>query len=252
MSRIHWRDIEWWYINLSHRQDRRDHIARELTKAGIQAERFDALRMEDYHGPKEHVAVMKAGTPKTIGNWLSHTAVWEKGKGTDKAIGVLEDDALLCEDFTTRLQYIEDHFDRDWDIFYLGATYHVNPAVWHKHTLGRDFEQTDIKYIHRVYGAFSNQGYLVNGRSVDKLLAMMQEEMPKARGSDQALIQLQPKLQCFSFTPGMVFQIDSESDIGRGVTHFSHFLKALGPHVWCNRLEDFDYDSYDWGPGKRP
>ena len=251
MSRIIWRDIEWFYINLSHRTDRLAHITQEFDRIGISAQRFDALRLEDYHGPKKDVAVMMA-TPKTIGNWLSHLAVWKKVQDTDKVVGVLEDDALLCDDFTARLQYIEDNFDKPWDIFYLGATYHVDHPVWHKHTLGRDFEQTDVKYIHRVYGAFSNQGYLVNGQSVTKLLALMEREKPTTRGSDTAMIKLQPELQCYSFTPGMVFQIDSQSDIGIGVTRFSKFFDTLGAHVWCRRLEDFDYDSYNWHEGTRP
>jgi len=243
-------DIQWWYINLDHRADRRQHIAKELTKAGIQAQRFPALRFSDYKGRPENIRLMMQ-TPNTVGNWLSHLAVWEKVRGTDDVVGVLEDDALLCEDFRERLQYIHEHFDKAWDIFYLGATYHVNPPVWHKDTLGRDFEQTDIKYIHRVYGAFSNQGYLVNGRYVEFLLNAMDEKMPQSRGSDHAMIMLQPTIQCYSFTPGMVFQIDGPSDIGQGVTVFSHFLKTLGPHVWANRLEDFQYDSYEWAEGRR-
>ncbi len=250
MQRIIWRNIQWWYINLNHREDRRKHIDRELAKVGIAADRFAALQLKDYHGPSENIQCMMR-TPNTVGNWLSHLAVWEKVKGTDRVVGVLEDDALLCADFTDRLQYIEDNFKLPWDIFFLGATYHVNPPAWHVDDLGRDFELTDIKHIHRVYGAFSNQGYLVNGSSVEKLLELMEKEMPTANGSDHALIRLQPQLQCYSFTPGMVFQIDGPSDIGTGITRFSHFLKSLGPYVWCNRLEDFDYDHFDWAEGRR-
>ena len=128
MAQINWRDIQFWYINLSHREDRRAHITRELKKAGIAAQRFDALRLEDYKGDRKDVAVMMA-TPKTIGNWMSHLAVWAKVQDTDGVVGVLEDDALLCDDFTDRLQYIQDNFDKPWDIFYLGATYHVDHPV---------------------------------------------------------------------------------------------------------------------------
>ena len=205
----------------------------------------------DFRGPLESVRGMLR-TPNTIGNWLSHLQLWRDVAGTGSIAGILEDDALLCEDFQDRLQIIErafDEHDLPWDVFYLGATYHVNPPAWHADDLGRDFELTGIRHIHRVYGAFSNQGYLVNGRSAEKLLAMMEDAMPTARGSDHAMIRLQPKLHCYSFTPGMVFQIDGQSDIGKGVTMFSSFFESLGPHVWCNRLEEFDYDAYDWGPG---
>jgi GR25 family glycosyltransferase involved in LPS biosynthesis len=249
MRRFDSRSIEWWFINLDHRTDRLAHIQKQCLKAGVTAQRFPALRYEDYAGPAANVANMMS-TPKTIGNWLSHTSLWSKGSRPDSIVGVLEDDALLCEDFQNRLAYLDAHMTLDWDIFYLGATYHVNPPVWHAEDIGRDFELTGIKHIHRVYGAFSNQGYLINSAKVERLLELMHEVMPVSRGSDHAMIQLQPRLNCFSFTPGMVFQIDGQSDIGDGITRFSGFLESLGPHVWVNRLEDFDYDSYNWAEGK--
>jgi len=242
---IHWPDIDWWYINLSHRTDRLIHIQAECRKAGIVARRFEALRKEDYEGPPENAALMRS-TPDTIGNWLSHTAVI--GKATPgKGVGLLEDDALLCSDFTDRLEYIEKHFDKPWDIFFLGATFHADEAVWHPE-LGKDCEMTDIRHILRVYGAFSNQGYLVNGDSAAHILERMQERMPHSRGSDHALIQIQPELNCYAFVPGMVFQIDGPSDVSRGFTQFSNFRKSLGEYVWAYRLEDFDYDQ--WAEGR--
>ncbi len=245
MGQIKWRDISWWFINLSHRTDRLEHIKAELTKVGIIAQRFEALRKEDYTGPPEAVANMQS-TPNTIGNWLSHTAVIAKAK-PGKVVGLLEDDALLCSDLTDRLQYIEDNFDLPWDIFFLGATFHADKAVWHPE-LGRDFKMTRIPHIVRVFGAFSNQGYLINGDRAPHILEMMQEVMPQSRGSDHALIQIQPSLQCYAFVPGMVFQIDGPSDIGEGITRFSNFRKSLGEYVWADRLEDFDYNQ--WAEGR--
>ena len=241
-------DIAWRFINLGHRTDRLAHIHRQLDRVGIEGERFPALTKEDYQGPPERVKLMQA-TPNTIGNWLSHTSLWKLAAEHGVSVGVLEDDALLCSDFRERLEYIHENFHEPWDIMFLGATYHVNPAVWHKETLGRDFELTDTKHIHRVYGAFSNQGYVINHESAEKVYKMVDEVMPLSRGSDCALIMVAPKLNCFSFTPGMVFQIDGPSDIGNGWTRFSHFLESLGPHVWCDLLEDFDYDNYDWAEG---
>jgi GR25 family glycosyltransferase involved in LPS biosynthesis len=237
---INWREIEWWYINLSHRLDRLEHIRRELKKVGLQANRFDALRKEDYRGAAENVMEMQH-TPNTIGNWLSHTAVIGKAR-PGKVVGLLEDDALLCSDMRQRLGYIADCFHEPWDIFFLGATVHINDPHWHKDDLGRDCEPTNVKHIWRVYGAFSNQGYLINGESSGKILQMMQERMPYSRGSDHALIQIQPQLNCYCFVPGMVFQIDGQSDIGDGITRFSAFRESLGDYVWADRLEDFDYD----------
>ena len=241
-------DIDWVYINLSHRKDRVEHITAQLDKAGIIGRRLEARTKEDYHGdPCRTVKMMP--TPNTIGNWLSHSRLWQIASTAGNCVGVLEDDALLCSDFRERMTYIHERWDKPWDIMFLGSTYHVNPPVWHKDTLGRDFELTDVKHIHRVYGAFSNQGYVINASSARKVFDLVDSLMPESRGIDHALIMAQPQLECYAFTPGLVFQIDGQSDIGDGFTRFSHFLESLGSHVWCDKLEDFDYDGYDWAEG---
>jgi len=242
MSTINIEKIVWRWINLSHREDRRQHMARELAKVGLQAKRFEALRFEDYDGPAEDVQLMMP-TRNTIGQWLSMMAVWRTVVNTNQILGLLEDDALLCSDFLPRLKYIEDHFDKPWDIFFLGATFHADEAVWHPE-LGHDFELTDIDHIVRTYGAFSNQGYLINPKSAEKILGMMQGRMSRSRGSDHALIQIQPMLNCYCFVPGMVFQIDGKSDIGDGVTKFSNFFKSLGQYIWTDTLADFDWNTW--------
>jgi GR25 family glycosyltransferase involved in LPS biosynthesis len=233
--------IQWYYINLAERRDRLLHIHQELVKVGLTAERFDALRKEDYTGPPENVAMMQH-TPNTIGNWLSHTSVIAKAR-PGETVGVLEDDALLCSDMRQRLRYVQNEFRQPWDIFFLGGTFHDDRAQWHPE-LGKDHELTGIRHIVRMYGAWSNQGYLINGDSSAKILEKMQRVMPQSTGSDHALIQIQPELQCFAFVPGMVFQIDGPSDIGDGVTKFSNFLK-MGRYVWTDTLAEFDWNEWE-------
>ena len=249
MTRISLDKIDFWYINLSHRGDRLAHIRGQLAKAGILAQRFNATRKEDLPGweTDDNFALMRA-TPNTLGNWFSHTELIGKAK-PGHIVGVLEDDGLICSDFRQRIKYLQDNLRFDWDIFFLGATVHVDDPQWHKTDIGKDCEPTDLRHVWRTYDAFSNQGYLINGDSSEKILEMMAERMPHSRGSDHALIQIQPKLNCYCFIPGMVFQIDGPSDIGEGITQFSHFRTSLGEYVYAERLEDFDYDK--WIEGRK-
>jgi len=235
------REIDWHYINLSSRPDRRRHIEQQLMKVNIVALRLDAFRREDYAGSASNIQGM-LHTPNTVGNWLSHVHLIASGV-PGKIVGVLEDDALLCSDFTDRLRYVEENFREPWDIFFLGGTFHDDRGQWHPE-LGKDHELTDTRHIVRLYGAWSNQGYLINGGSSQKIVAMMTEVMPQSTGSDHALIQIQPRLRCFGFVPGMVFQIDGPSDIGNGITRFSNFLR-MGGYVWVDKLDDFDYDAWE-------
>lgn len=243
-------EVDWRWINLSHRQDRRDYMEGVLGKAGLRAERFEAFRKEDWPGA---MPPKMAATPNTLGNFLSHVALMDLAAATGRVVGVLEDDVVLCSDLAERLDYVARVFDREWDLFFLGATYHVNPPVWHKATLGRDFELTGVRHIHRTYGCWSNYAYLVNPDRAARLAGLMRAGMAETAGSDTLLIELQrEQIACYSFTPGAAFQADMQSDIGRGVTVFSHFRQSLGPYVYAERLGDFDYDAYDWAEGRRP
>jgi len=252
IPRIDWPSVEWWYVNLAERTDRREHAERQFAKHGLPVRRFEAFKPHEWPGPTEAVAKMRP-TPGAIGCYQSQTHLMRTVQGTNRIVGICEDDVLFCDDLCARLEYISATFNRDWDIFWLGSTYHINPPVWHKNDLGRDFEQTDIKHIHRTYGIWSTYAYLVNGLSVRKILELFARNVHRARGIDDLAIMLQPELQTFCFTPGMAFQIDGRTNIGvggDGMTRFSHFYK-LGPYVFTKRLEDFDYDNFNWAEGGR-
>jgi GR25 family glycosyltransferase involved in LPS biosynthesis len=250
--RIQLDNIQFWYINLASRPDRDQHAREQFARHGLPVRRFEAFTPAEWPGPPEAVERMRP-TPGAIGCYQSQVHVTRTVQGSDRIVGVCEDDVLFCDDLVERFAYIEEHFDFDWDVFWLGSTYHINPAVWHKETLGRDFEQTSVKHIHRAYGLWGTYAYLVNGRSVRKILELFEANVHRARGIDDLYIMLEPQLNTYCFTPGMAFQIDGLSNIGMppgSTTVFSHFHK-LGRYVFSKRLADFDYDSFDWAEGRR-
>ena len=236
--------LDAWYINLDKRTDRKAQIEAEFARVNLPARRLSAFTKEDWTGPESDVAMMQK-TPNTIGNWLSHTYLMRTVQNTDRDVLIVEDDTTLCADFQERLRYLEEHLPEDWDIAFLGATFHIDPPHWHAEALGRDVATTDVPHLLRAYGVWSNHGYIVRGRSAGKILRMMRDIMPKAAGSDTALIMLQPQLKAYVMVPGAVFQRDSRSDIGVGITRFSGFLK-LGPYVYTEHLNDFDPTEFDW------
>ena len=243
-------NLDTWYINLDHREDRRAQIEAELSRVNLPARRLSAFTKGDWVGPESSVALMQP-TPNTIGNWMSHTFLIGSGELTGRDVLVLEDDAILCADFQERLKYLAKHLPDDWDIVFLGATFHLNPPHWHKDTLGRDVELIGDPHLLRAYGVWSNHGYIVRAKSARKILDLMRGLMPSAKGSDHALIMSQPNLNAYVMVPGAVFQRDSESDIGKGVTVFSGF-KNLGPYVYTENLNDFDPTKHDWKEAATP
>ena len=239
MNKILLKNIDFKCISLPKRTDRREWVDSHLKKFNIPFEYFDALSSTDNRNNIKFLQGIKSGN---IGCTLSHYNLI-KNYSDDKILGIFEDDVLLCEDFNERFSYIENNFNLDWDIFFLSSFYHLNDDKARWNVTG-DFEFTDIKYIHRVYGSFCTHSYLVNPKSKDKIIKLMEENFSKSFAIDHLYILIQPQLNCFSFTPGMTNQIISNSDIDGGIKDQTSFEQTVGPHYFVNNLKDFDYNKY--------
>lgn len=257
---MNWKeDIYFSYINLNHRQDRNNHMILELNKHALGAVRFDAISYKTRTWDYTRYGVMLRRTPGAVGCWESQVSVMKKALSIGMDAGVMEDDLIICSDFAKRMDHIEGfvNHQEEWDVVFLGGTVHVNPPWWHtgmNHdlpgaTLGRDAECTIDPNMLRVYGAFSTHAYIVNHRSIEKVLGLLDSVLPEAMGIDWAFIKVAPQLKCFMFVPGCIKQMDNMSDIGNGMTIFSGFSK-IGPYWWTDKMEDFHPASYNWGEAK--
>jgi GR25 family glycosyltransferase involved in LPS biosynthesis len=232
-------NINFKCINLESRQDRRDWIDSHLPQFGIKYNYVNAsVYSEDYKNlifPKEYVDGAK-------GCFISHYELIKNYKG-NKILGIFEDDVELCNDFLDRIKYIENNFNLDWDIFFLSSFYHLNSDKKRWHKTG-DFEFTDIKYIHKVYGSFCTHAYLINPKSINKITSLMESTLDKSYAIDHLYILIQPHLNCYSFTPGLANQMISKSDIDNRVKNQNEFETIVGKHFFSNNLEDFNYEEY--------
>ncbi len=249
------------YVNMDHRGDRNDHMKAELAKAGIEAERQRGMPFHEYTGPREKVWVMEKRTKGAVGCHYSQVAIMEKALSLGKHAFVMEDDLVFCSDFQERLDHIDKFVaNEDWDIIWLGGTCHTNPHRWHTGTnhdlvgsdMGCDMELTNDSRIVRTYGAFSTYAYIVNVKSISKILKMLDENVHLSMGIDWLFIKLQPQLKTFMYVPGCVKQIDSISDIGGAMTIFSNFEKLNGTvensTYWFQDYKDqFNPSTFNWG-----
>ena len=240
----------WRYINLDSRPDRKEHMQNEFSRVGIHADRLQALLPEEVNQSMDKLSVMWNRTKGAVGCHYSQVRVMEQALATGKHAVVFEDDLVFCDDFTTRLGMLQEFMDtHEWDIIWLGGTYHTEPT-WHRsengqHThpdlqmctcdLNRDWEPTDNPHIVRTYGCWSTYAYIVNYNSLPKILELLDQNVYRSMGIDWLFILLQPNLYTFAFNPGCVKQFDNQSNIGNGITEFSSFAN-LGPHWFSNKL----------------
>lgn len=247
-------DIYAGYVNLDSRTDRLSHIQHELTKLSIPAFRQRGILPEEVLAvePDDKTYVMLHRTPGALGCWAGQVAIMQTALEQNKHALVFEDDVVLCDDINDRLNLIKNFCDNhDWDIIWLGGTYHVEPT-WHKkegeyHThpdmqfcecdLNRDWESTDDINIVRTYGCWSTYAYIVNRKRIPIILERLNDNMYRSQGIDHCMIYLQAQLDTFAFNPGCVKQYDNQSNIGNGITQFSTF-QSLGKHWFADKLVD--------------
>jgi len=247
-------EIDWHYVNLASRPDRNEHAQAQFAKHGIDAKRVEGFLPEEWPGDPAQVERMRKRTPGAIGCYQSQMSIIEKAHGSNKVIAVCEDDVVFCDDLQDRLDYIDNALMWDWDIFYLGATFHV-PGEWCNRTDCMewshkccDVETTSDPRIMRTYGIWSTYAYLVNPRNGKKVHNAFDANIHRADGIDHLAIILGPQLNTFCFVPGCAWQYDNQSNIGDGITRFSGF-KRLGPYAWADKMDDFDPTRFNWKNG---
>lgn len=253
------------YLNLDFRQDRLEHIIKELERVGIKAERTRGKLPNEYDLTKPEYRVMLNRTPGALGCWLGMREMMVKAIEQGKHCFIMEDDVVLASDFKERLQYMDKFFEtHEWDIWFGGALFHCSPPHWHNgngfllggSNLGKDAEQTDDERVMRVFGCFSTHCWIIKRESVKKVMEMLDEVMHRSIGIDHACIIIEPKLLCYTFVGGSAKQIDNLSNIGAGMTVYSQFAKLNGTiensaYWFTDKIEDFYPKTFNWGECKK-
>lgn len=249
------------YLNLDHRLDRLMLLETQFKKHGIVAERTRGMRPHEYDLTESRYRRMVLRTAGAVGCYEGQLSIMDKARKLGKHACVFEDDLEICSDFNERIAHIEKFTKtHEWDIIWLGGTFHVGPPWWHKKghsadlqlcfcNLEKDAECTDDPRMIRTYGAFCTYAYIVNKDSLHNVIAKMEDMMPYSMGIDWSMIWLQPDIKAFAFVPGCIKQRDNMSDIGNGMTIFSGFAK-LGPYWWQDKMSDFDPATFDWKEAK--
>ena len=255
MAAVNPQDIDWRYINLDSRPDRKEHAELEFAKCGISVKRYPARLPKHWMSPLENVERMQNRTPGAIGCFMSQMHLIWRAHNEQKVVAVCEDDVCFCKDLPKRLDYIANAVTWPWDIIYLGATFHV-PGKWYANpecqdwaSLGKDVATTEDPRILRTYGIWGTYAYLVNPATAERTHKLFSKNIHRADGIDHLAILLGPQLHTYCFVPGCAWQYDNPSDIGDGITRFSGF-KKLGPYVWADHMEDFDPTTFNWQTGQ--
>ena len=199
-----------FYINLEHRTDRKIHVEAQLNNIGIQADRFNAVKMDD----------------GAIGCSISHLKLLQYAiKNELEHILIVEDDITFLDPelFKTQFnKFIELHGD-NWEVI-LFAGNNMPP-----------YEKTDETCI-KVSKCQTTTGYLVNGHFIKALEQNVKMGLsnllkrPNEREKfaiDKFWFVLQSASRWYLITPPTVVQRQDYSDIEKRVTNYTKIMTDL-------------------------
>lgn len=199
-----------FYINLEHRTDRKEHVEKQLDNIGIQADRFNAIRMDN----------------GAIGCSISHLKLLQYAlKNNLDHILIVEDDILFLdpEKFKSQFnKFIELH-GNNWEVILFAGN---NMPPYEK------IDETCIK----VSKCQTTTGYLVNKHFIKALEQNVKMGLsnllnrPNEREKfaiDKFWFVLQSASRWYLITPPTVIQRLDYSDIEKRVTNYEGLMTDL-------------------------
>lgn len=199
-----------FYINLDHRTDRREHVENELSKVGINATRFNAIKMEN----------------GAIGCSMSHLKILQDAlKNNLDHVLIIEDDITFLDKelFKNQINRFFELHGNNWDVI-LFAGNNMPPY--------KIIDDTCIK----VSRCQTTTGYLVNGHYI-KVLAqnvkmglthLLNKPNEKATFAiDKFWFILQDSSNWYLITPLTVVQREDYSDIEKKITNYTKLMQDL-------------------------
>jgi glycosyl transferase family 25 len=207
------------FINLEHRTDRLEHAVSEFKKMGINAERVNAINMQN----------------GAIGCTMSHIKCIELAKSRNW------EQVFICEDDITFLnpelliQNIEMFYNNDdilWDVLIIGGN-NVPPY------------QQLYEYAARIFQNQTTTGYIVKKQYYDTLLTNFKESAANLlRNPDNkfeyALDKYWNRLQMQDFwymiTPPTVTQYENYSDIEEQNTNYDFLMLDMDKQWYIERM----------------
>jgi len=208
------------FINLENRKDRLEHALTEFKKMGINAERVNAINMQN----------------GAIGCTMSHIKCIELAKTRNW------EQVFICEDDITFLnpelliQNIEMFYNNDdilWDVLIIGGN-NVPPY------------QQLYEYAARIFRNQTTTGYIVNKRYYDTLLKNFKESAANLlrkpnNKREYALDIYWNRLQMQDFwymiTPPTVTQYENYSDIEKRNTNYDFLMLDMEKQWYLDQLK---------------
>ena len=209
-----------YYINLEHRTDRKVHIEDQLSKVGINAIRFNAIKMQN----------------GAIGCSMSHLKILQDAHANKyEHVLIMEDDISFLDPdlFKNQFNLFLKRHGNNWDVILLAGN-NMPPYT--------SIDETCIK----VSRCQTTTGYLVNGHYIRKLMdnvkmglthLISKPEQHRFYAIDKFWFTLQNVDRWFLIIPPTIVQRPDYSDIEKRHTNYQSLMTDLNKEEMMKQLQ---------------
>jgi len=221
------------YINLSHRQDRKQQIESTLEAVKFplnKITRIDATYNKD-NGHK--------------GCSMSHIRALEHAIANNyENVLILEDDFEFSYNGKTISYMLSNTLNKlggNYDVVMLSGNVYDEQPVNEQMLMAVKDDETGVCPLTKINHATTTSGYIVHNKFYHKLLNNFKEALSKQKDKldhtkiddnaiDQHWVSLQPQSQWFKFSPALGKQRESYSDILKGKVNYELFVQTNKCH----------------------
>lgn len=208
-----------FYINLEHRNDRKEHVEAQLNKIGIKAERFNAIKM----------------TNGAIGCSMSHLKILQNAFNNNlEHVLIVEDDITFLDPelFKTNINNFFIEHGNNWDVILLAGN-NIPP-----------YKKIDDTCI-QVFTCQTTTGYIVNGHYIKILMQNIKTGLTQLLNNpneklryaiDRFWFILQSKDKWYLIIPPTVVQCEGYSDIEKKNTNYEKMMCDLDKEELLNYI----------------
>ena len=198
------RMFDWiYYINMDKRTDRREHMERQLAKFNLAAARVSAVDGKSLEWHQQLGTQTTYWNHGALGYCISYqNALIDAIKNNYQRILIMDDDAVLTDNFLDVLSKAYDSLPNDWHLLYLAANHS-------KESMPTAQERVSDS-LYKMKGSVGSHAIIINRPAFETILNFASTPYSPL---DVYLSVYQQVCPCYIVYPGLATQMAGHSDI---------------------------------------
>jgi len=200
---------EIYVLNLKKREDRLEHIKRQLSKINLDS--YEVIESIDGSVIKNNTNLRNG----MLGLIMTYLKIFEISKNKDgDSLIIIEDDCVFSKDFNEYLKNFMESVPSDWDMLYFGGNHNTH--------MGTENPEKINEFVVKVSNTYSAHCVVLKK---DLFFDFINELKEFQTPNDVLLTKYQKIFNAYSTMKKITWQVNNHSDIEEKYTNYDWFLK---------------------------